>query len=102
MKYNADIVLKWFAQHKIHAIPEFRFHPDRKWRFDFVFPPYKVAIEVDGAIWTQGRHSRGSGIKGDMEKFNAAACLGWRILRVTPQELCMADTIDMIKACLNG
>ena len=25
---------------------EFKFHPDRKWRFDFAWPEQKIAIEV--------------------------------------------------------
>lgn len=60
---------------------EYRFHPTRKWRFDFCWPDLKLAAEADGAIWVSGRHSRGSGIIGDCEKYNAATVLGWRILR---------------------
>lgn len=101
MKYQPDIVLKWFAQHKLFPVPEHKFHSSRKWRFDFAFLESKVALEVDGGTWIQGRHSRGSGIAGDMAKFNAAALLGWRILRVTPQELCMQETVNMVKEAIN-
>jgi very-short-patch-repair endonuclease len=59
---------------------EYRFHATRRWRFDFAFPAKKIAIELHGAIFTQGRHSRGVGIEGDMEKINEAQLLGWDVL----------------------
>jgi very-short-patch-repair endonuclease len=66
---------------KLEFIAEHRFHPTRRWRFDFASPARMLAIEIDGGIWTAGRHSRGAGIEGDMEKLNQAAILGWRVLR---------------------
>jgi very-short-patch-repair endonuclease len=60
---------------------EYKFHPDRKWRFDFAFPDEKIAIEVEGGLFTQGRHTRGRGYIQDMQKYNAATILGWRVLR---------------------
>lgn len=73
-------------------VPEFRFHPHRKWRFDYAWPLHRLALEVDGGVWTQGRHTRGSGFVGDLLKFNAATLLGWRVLRYTPQQLGQAIT----------
>ena len=81
-------------------VEEHRFHQSRRWSFDFAWPEYKLALEVDGAIWSKGRHSRGSGIIGDMEKFNAAAELGWRVIKFTPQQLRTSSTILTIKNCL--
>lgn len=69
------------------AVAEHRWHPHRQWRFDFAIPSAKVAIEIDGGCWTGGRHSRGKGMIGDMEKMNTAAIFGWRVLRFTPQQL---------------
>lgn len=69
------------------AVTEHRFHPTRKWRFDFAIPSARLAIEIDGGVWTSGRHSRGAGQIADMEKLNAAAILGWRVLRFTPQQI---------------
>jgi very-short-patch-repair endonuclease len=62
---------------------EYRFHPIRKWRFDLAWPAYKVAVEVEGGVYIQGRHSRGSGTEKDCEKYNTATMLGWRVLRYT-------------------
>ncbi len=50
-----------------------------------------VAVEIEGGIWTGGRHTRGKGYQGDMEKYNAAQLYGWKVLRYTP---------DQIAACL--
>ena len=66
---------------------EHRFHPTRKWRFDFAIPSRQIAIEIDGGVFTGGRHSGGMGQVKDMEKMNAAAVLGWRVLRYTPGQI---------------
>lgn len=60
-------------------VKEHQFHPKRKWRFDFAWPERMVAVEIDGGQWKKGggRHNRDS----DREKLNAAAALGWRVLR---------------------
>lgn len=62
---------------------EHRFHPVRKWRFDFAWPEKLIAFECEGAIYMNGRHTRGSGFEKDCEKYNAAMLLGWRVFKVT-------------------
>jgi hypothetical protein len=94
-------MLKWFAEHGLDAIAEHRFC-DRKWRFDFAFPCSLVALEVEGGVWTGGRHTRGSGFVKDIEKYNTAATLGWLVLRTTPSELGMPETIEMVKKAMNA
>lgn len=64
---------------------EYRFHPERKWRFDFAWPEHMLAVEIDGGAWTGGRHVRGSGFTRDCEKMTEAALMGWRVLRLTPK-----------------
>lgn len=75
--------------------PEHRFHPVRKWRADyaFLFTTPRVLVEIDGGAWTQGRHTRGAGFIEDQRKLNAAALLGFAVLRYTPDRLaeCIAD-----------
>ena len=71
------------------AVTEYRFHPVRQWRFDFAIPSARVAVEVNGAVWTNGRHSRGSGLVKEYEKMRAAALLGWRVLPFTSAEIPM-------------
>ena len=55
----------------------------RDWRFDFAWPDRGLAVEVEGGTWSGGRHTRGGGFEGDCEKYNAAALLGWKVLRFT-------------------
>lgn len=68
-------------------VPELQFHPGRRWRFDFAWPSKLLAVEVDGGVFSGGRHTRGAGFIEDQRKLNAAAVLGWRVLRVTPDRL---------------
>jgi hypothetical protein len=64
-------------------VREMRFDDTRAWRFDFAWPAPMVALEVEGATWAGGRHTRGRGFEADCEKYNAAALAGWTVLRVT-------------------
>ncbi|MFX9721941.1 hypothetical protein ABTO99_18030, partial [Acinetobacter baumannii] len=66
---------------KISFEQEYKFHPERKWRADFLITGTKILIEVEGGIWSGGRHTRGKGYIGDMEKYNSAAMMGFTVLR---------------------
>ena len=79
---------------------EYRFHPTRRWRFDFAFPHKKIAVELHGAIYTQGRHSRGAGIEGDMEKINAAQELGWSVFCFSAGMVNTGDAVQQIERIL--
>lgn len=82
------------------CVKEFRFHPIRKWRFDYALPDHRLAIEVEGGVWSGGRHIRPRGFLGDMEKYNAASALGWRVLRVTPDTLHSSATLELIRQAI--
>ena len=84
----------------LDCIAEYRFHDVRKWRFDYAIldKNIKIAIEVEGAIWTNGRHTRGSGFIKDMEKYNTATALGWKIIRIQPKKY--GDAIKYIEMIL--
>lgn len=71
-------------------IPEYQFHKPRRWRFDYCWPLRMVAVEIEGGLWIQGRHSRGKGMLADMEKYNTATMLGYRVLRYAPDQLAHA------------
>ena len=75
-------------------IPEHKFHPTRKWRFDWVLFDYKIAIEIEGGIWNNGAHVRGKHYLSDMEKYNQAQILGWKVLRYTPEQWRNFDFIN--------
>ena len=77
--------------------PEHSFFHGRKWRLDFAIVDLKIGIEIEGGVWSGGRHTRGNGFVDDMEKYNAAVTLGWVILRFTPQDLNKITTFETIK-----
>lgn len=66
---------------------EYKFHPTRKWRMDFAWPDRMVALEIDGAVFIRGGHTRGKGYENDREKDGEATVLGWRVLRVSTGQL---------------
>jgi very-short-patch-repair endonuclease len=84
-------VLPFDKQCQLAGLPtperEYRFHPTRKWRFDFAWPAKSLAVEVDGGLFVTGRHSRGAGAEKDMEKFAEAMIHGWRVLRVSTNQV---------------
>jgi very-short-patch-repair endonuclease len=86
----------------VECVKEHRFHPKRMWRFDYAIPEHKIAIEVEGGVWTGGRHTRPQGFLGDIEKYNTATLMGWRVFRVTPEDLYRTATLNLIKQAIQG
>lgn len=85
---------------------EYKFHGTRNWRFDYAWPEHRLALEVEGGIWMsqhgkKSRHFTGAGAVKDMEKYNEAAALGWRLLRRTPDKLLTNETIQLIKKSIS-
>ena len=81
---------------------EFRFHPSRRWRFDFSFPEQFVAVEVEGGVYSGGRHTRGKGFEDDCEKYNAAVEAGFVVLRYTSKTIKSGEAIAQIERVLAG
>lgn len=100
MKYNKIVVVEYYQEHGIAIVPEYRFLPDRQFRFDFAIPSLKIAVEVEGGVWTGGRHTRGKGFIRDMEKYNLAALRGWMVLRTVPADITMSNTLEMVKEAI--
>ena len=85
LEQTFELYLRTIGQDLPTQEQEYRFHPTRRWRFDFAWPAAKLAVECDGGQWKArgGRHARDS----DREKLNAAAVLGWRVLRYSGKML---------------
>ena len=81
---------------------EVRFHPTRRWRFDFAWAEQGIAAEVDGSTWAQGRHTRGAGFEADCEKCNEATIIGWRVLRFTRKQITDRYAVDALARALAG
>ena len=82
---------------KIDFEQEFYFHPDRKWRADFHLIGKKILVEVEGGIWSGGRHTRGKGYIGDMEKYNAAVMSGYQVIRFSTDQVKSGHAIQQIE-----
>lgn len=87
---------------------EYKFHPDRRWRADFMVGQNfawpvrgRYLIEVDGGSWNGGRHVSGAGFEKDLEKLNAAAELGYRVLRFTPRMVNDGSALELIRRILS-
>ena len=80
-------------------VPELCFAAPRRWRFDWAWPELKLALEVQGGLFVNGRHSRGAALLKEHEKLNAAAVAGWRILYCTPATL-LTEGPELVRRCL--
>lgn len=89
----------------------------RAWKFDFCWLQYKIAVELEGLVMRKlydqqhqlvwavyGRHATIAGIREDMSKYNAAALLGWTVLRFEQQmvkdDTAIAETMRVL--CSRG
>ena len=79
---------------------EYRFSERRRFRFDFAWPDHKVALEVDGGEWVNGRHVRGAGVRRDAEKQCLAAVEGWRVLRANGSMVDDGTVLGFLKEVL--
>ena len=96
-----DLFVKLIQQEfQLELQPEYKFHPTRRWLFDYAIIEHKIAIECEGGVWTRGRHTRGAGFIGDMEKYNTATLMGWKVLRVVPEDL-LSVGYELVKTALN-
>jgi len=104
---------------------EFVFAPPRRWRFDFAWPAFRIALEVEGGVFGRmltiesghetragqrveiahgtrvragGRHNDGRGMEKDLEKYNHAAICGWAVLRVTTRMIRDGEAIAVLRA----
>ena len=86
---------------------EFKFHPERKWAFDFYFASRRLGVEVDGGNTLAvigsdgrpravGRHTQAD----DYRKLNEAALLGYTVLRFTPAQVKNGEALSTIERAL--
>lgn len=86
----------------------------RKWRFDFAWPLFRIAVEIEGLTHVKthengkkqvGRHQSLAGYTEDCEKYNQATAEGWRVFHFTPKHVKTLHAItfisDYLKPWLN-
>ncbi len=83
-------------------VQEYKAIPGRKYRWDFHIPDTDLLIELNGATWTKGGHSTGSGIQRDYTKANLAIIYGWRQLTFTAQDVQDGTALDTVCKVLLG
>ena len=92
---NSSTMTEWRVEHK--------FHPHRKWRFDFYLESARLAVEVEGGIFKGGRHTNPAGFMKDVEKYNSATLFDIRVYRIPHQHLKserqLLDHVGRIKLC---
>jgi very-short-patch-repair endonuclease len=82
-------------------IREHYFAKPRRFRFDFAWPSLKIAVEIEGGTWVNGRHNRGSGFEADLEKYNLAVLSGWSVLRFSGAAVKGGDAVRTTMLALN-
>ena len=95
-KAEATLELQLRAYKVRGYVREHRFHPPRRWRFDFAFPEIMFAVEVEGITPGGGRHQRMQGFENDLEKYQFAMGDGWNVYRCSPSMIKSGKAIEFI------
>lgn len=75
---------------------EYKFLPNRRFRFDFADPDLKLAWEFEGILSAKSRHTTITGYTNDCRKYNLAALNGWKVFRYTT--LNMGEVVDDLRS----
>ena len=126
MSQAEDILAVQLTDARILYIREYAFHPTRRWRYDFAFLDARLAVEVEGGLSgapircqvcgnlvrirtkdgrsipmrQSGRHNVGKGFKSDLEKYQESLLLGWRVLRVSVDDVKHGRALQLIQMLL--
>lgn len=70
---------------------EYKVDSGRRYRWDFCWPAQRVSLDVEGGLFAKGRarmaHAMPTAILRDMNKANIGTLNGWRMLRLTPEQV---------------
>jgi len=83
--YGKELDMQIAAHGLPKMLAEFHFAaPLRQWRSDRAYVELKLLFEIEGGAFVQGRHTRGVGYSNDIEKYNAAQMMGYKVFRLSP------------------
>jgi very-short-patch-repair endonuclease len=74
--------------------------PGRRFRVDFCWRQnvHRLVVELDGGVWMgKSRHTSGAGFTRDAEKTNLLTLAGWRVLRVTGEQVRSGQALGWIE-----
>lgn len=69
----------------------------RRFEFDFCLPDHRILIEIQGAVFTGGRHTRGAGYTADCEKLRLATFDNWKVLWYTGRDITKENIERLVK-----
>jgi hypothetical protein len=101
---------------------EYMFHEFRRWRFDYAWPQFMVAVELEGGIYRHGKpvfnvnpktgnvykstiksgHLTIEGYESDIVKYNTAVLDGWQLLRFTHRFVADGTAITTLEKLINS
>ena len=103
LEWTAAIMLK---SEGYELTPEFRFHPTRKWRADFLVRRggRECLVECEGLtrFGALGGHQTVSGYEKDLEKYNAAALQGYTVFRFSQRQVNNGDMLEVLAQYFEG
>jgi hypothetical protein len=103
MKPTAGMFGLLCRQHGLpEPTPEFRFAPPRRWRLDYAWVDDFVGLEIQGGVFTRGRHTQGAALRDEYEKLNALAVRGWRMLFALPEQVDSGAIFETIRKALGA
>ena len=85
---------------EIKLLREYKLLKDRKFKGDFAHPDSKTVIEIQGGIWIQGRHNRGSGYTKDCKRTLALIANGWKVIYLV-ESMFTEETFKIIKGIID-
>ena len=96
---SAKFEILWKSLGRGELKKEHKFAEGRRFRFDYYvdFLTYGIAIELEGGVWSRGRHTRPTGFLNDMEKYNLAASMGILVFRVPSHDISTKWLSQIIK-----
>ena len=77
----------WLTANNIAFVKEYKFCKERKWKIDYYLPDLNAAIEVEGGVWSGGRHINPKGFLNDIDKYNAITMAKIQLLRIDTDRL---------------
>ncbi len=101
MKATIETTIAALQSHGLpDPVAELRFAPPRRFRWDWSWPDYLVAVEIQGGRWQGGRHTRPAGYRTDCEKLALGQLLGWKVIWCVPEQIASGELLTWLLRAL--